>query len=884
MALSPFHAYYKARTLTGYASGRLKLVAAYAASNIKIYPYQIAAARFALRSPYLKGVVLCDDGALGKTYEAMLIIAQLWYEQKQKIIIVVPVNLVKQWHDTLNDRFSVPYVVIDTEEAFRQQTEELQHNPFNQEAIVITTYDFAAEKEEYIKEIRWDVAAVDEAQQICSFYTGENKTANSLDRSFGDAFRILMTATPMLKIMDLFGLVKFIDKYELGDEQEFYNRYHQKRQNYHELSRRISKFFFRTLKSQARQYAHFTNRIIATADYELTLPEQQLHDMLERFYTTQGFTYPKSDPFRLATTQLRTLSSSSFAMAQTLRNLLDRMDRNSENPAYQAEVTQIQKIYDFACAIEENAKEQAFLRALDIAFAALKRVGANKKALIFTESLVTQQRLFSILNKGKYKDKVLIYNGSHSRDHRVLEQFRDSAQILIATDNAARGLNLEFCSFLVNYDLPQNAMNVEQRICRLDRSEQTNDIFVLNFLCKTNIADVRTLELYNKRILDFDSIIGLSDDIIGRFGVQVDRDLEAIFATARTKEEIDKQFEHTLHEYRLENSRLVEQSEELLFTSFTKQIADSVTVTPQYMQDKAKEINDDLWEVTKYFFSGRYQFRLDDDTRTVSCAGSPPKVFTGTAMRRNEYSMDMRYQPASGRHTITGTLAKNIFGEMFWVGIPDSGNITLESGAIAENCTIGYYRVRVRPKQSHWGGWYYNVFVGKTASGTILSHEECEQIMALPVVSFTKDGETYGERDGISKPKHRHELDSHISPEEFIRRTVTETESAEKEELERIRAMTADLKAGLERKLDALRSQMRICEQAQEKARTTLEKLEAKKAVAALQKELKQGEQSLFMDSLRLDTECERQIKELLDKAQLSADISRQFVINVRGL
>lgn len=76
--LTPFHAMYKARKLSAYAYGRDRLVPVFASSDIRIYPYQIAAAQFALRSPYLKGVILCDEGSLGKTYEALLVITQLW--------------------------------------------------------------------------------------------------------------------------------------------------------------------------------------------------------------------------------------------------------------------------------------------------------------------------------------------------------------------------------------------------------------------------------------------------------------------------------------------------------------------------------------------------------------------------------------------------------------------------------------------------------------------------------------------------------------------------------------------------------------------------------------------------------------------------------------
>ena len=257
-------------------------------------------------------------------------------------------------------------------------------------------------------------------------------------------------------------------------------------------------------------------------------------------------------------------------------------------------------------------------------------------------------------------------------------------------------------------------------------------------------------------------------------------------------------------------------------------------------------------------------------------------MFTGAALRRHKYGVARSYKAASGRHAIVGTLAKNILSELFWIGVPDGGGVAVDGGI--EPCTIGYYRVKVKAKSVYFSAWYYNAFVGKTASGRLLRHDECKEIMELPVARFTKGGETYGERDGISKTRPPHELDALISPEEFISRTLAETEIAEREEIERLKAVASDKKAGLSRKLDALRSELRSAEQALEKSRSVVEKLEAKTRLAALHKELKQREQTLFTDGLRIDAACEREVQELLEKAQLSAEITRQFVIRVEGM
>ena len=92
---SSFEAMWTARRLANLVDENL--IPAFASANIKILPYQIAAARFALRSTNLKGCILCDEGSLGKTYEALLVVSQRWYEGKERILIVLPQNLKNQW-------------------------------------------------------------------------------------------------------------------------------------------------------------------------------------------------------------------------------------------------------------------------------------------------------------------------------------------------------------------------------------------------------------------------------------------------------------------------------------------------------------------------------------------------------------------------------------------------------------------------------------------------------------------------------------------------------------------------------------------------------------------------------------------------------------------
>ena len=140
MFATPFHAYYTARILDG-LSDEDKFIPAFASSDIRVYPYQVSAALFAVRSPYNKGVVLMDESGLGKSTEAMLVVTQKWYEGKTRILIVVPnSDLLVQWEKLIENKYSIPYITIASAKEL-----ETAEGTFNHDAVVLTTFDFASQ-------------------------------------------------------------------------------------------------------------------------------------------------------------------------------------------------------------------------------------------------------------------------------------------------------------------------------------------------------------------------------------------------------------------------------------------------------------------------------------------------------------------------------------------------------------------------------------------------------------------------------------------------------------------------------------------------------------------------------------------------------------------
>lgn len=870
MAISPFHILYKAKMLSGYAYGRDKLIPAFASSDMEVYPHQVAAAMFALHSPVQKGVILCDEGGLGKSYAALLVLLQKWTAGREKVLMVIPGHLRTQWRELLDEKISVPFVFVDTNSMWDEALKKGAVNPFEQEAIVVTTYDFAVEKSDFLSQIGWDAVMFDEAGCLRKAHREEAKEARILKFAVGEAFKILLTATPMqLNIMDLFGLIYFIDETVFPDEKVYYDRYFRKPENYPELAARVSPYCFRTLRSQVTQYAKIPRRIPATVEFTYTETEQRLYKMIETYLRRPvKYAFPKMDQYELALMLYKTMSSSTAALTQTLEGVVKRLDGNEEAKSERAAVAEMLAVVE---GFTNNTKTETLLKALDACFRELRKRDAAKKALIFVENRATQRYLKETLGK---KYKVIVYSGD-SRDENISAKFKADADILLTTDLAAEGFNFEFCSLVVHYDLAYNTLKMEQRIDRCHRINQQNDVISLSLVCRENLADVRVIELVGKRTLLMDGVFGLSDDVIGGFTTA--DGLQAALECARTRADIEAAFTETLQNYEAENKEAVGKAEDVLFSTFDKSAADKIHITPQYVESRIREINDDLWELLCWFFGRQQDFMINEETRTIRTFHDPaPHVFTGTRLGRSEYSMTNKTLPKSGWITIGSNITKNMLNEIFWTGLPREGSVTMNGDVVP--CEIAFYEIVVR--NDYFGGGSYAVFIGQDRAGNILSDKDCRKIMELPIISHSAHGESVGQKNEHLQPERPpHPFEAQIDADAYISRYAAETDAAVAEEMAKLKAVANDRKIALERGLEALRGKLA----APPSSATVAEKILAEKRRATLDRELKQKEQSLFMDSMRLDVALEEQIKEITKNMKLSAKVKRLFLITVSG-
>lgn len=330
------------------------------------------------------------------------------------------------------------------------------------------------------------------------------------------------------------------------------------------------------------------------------------------------------------------------------------------SPEAQLELQELQRFLALATSISTNAKGEALLVALREGFEKLQQLGARRKAVIFTESRRTQQYLLELLSTNGYNNGVMTMNGNNADDRSgaiyrswvarhvgesvvtgnksvdlraaLVEHFRDHAEILIATEAAAEGVNLQFASLVVNYDLPWNPQRIEQRIGRCHRYGQEFDVVVINFLNTTNAADQRVLELLSEKFQLFDGVFGASDEVLGviESGVDFERRIADIYQQCRSRNQIDTAFQQLQAELDEQIQEQMAETRTKLMEHFDHEVHQRFK-TIQQEQQFLSELERALWNLTRFQLRDTANFNNDDYSFTVQTANSAwPTLQQGT--------------------------------------------------------------------------------------------------------------------------------------------------------------------------------------------------------------------------------------------------------------
>lgn len=622
------------------------LASAMSGVKVDLNPHQVDAALFAMQSPLSSGVLMADEVGLGKTIEAGLVLAQYWAERKRNILLIVPAALRTQWRSELSEKFYIDSLILESSN-FNKMRKEGCLNPFDaKNQVVICSYNFAANKDSFVHAMPWDLVVLDEAHRLRNVYKPQNVTANKLKNALKGRKKLLLTATPLQNnLMELYGLVSFIDEHVFGDAKTFREMYvavNNAELRNRNLRDRLSVFCKRTLRKQVTEYVRYTERHAILQEYTPTKDEELLYNSISSYLQTDHLYALPAGQRTLITMVLRKLlASSSFAIAGTLNSLIDRLQglldgiqrqldlddydtftelhddeddtsdftemdeeelrRNQDG--IQSELALLQSFADLASGIKTNAKGDNLISALTQGFKKIEQLGGQRKAVIFTESRRTQEYLFNLLSNNGYEGEIVFLNGVNNDDiskkiyadwkerHKndgkisgsrqadmksaVVEEFRNHACILIGTEAASEGINLQFCSLLVNYDLPWNPQRIEQRIGRCHRYGQKNDVVVINFLNKKNAADQRVYELLDQKFRLFRGVFGSSDDVLGSIesGVDFEKRIASIYQTCKTAEEIQQEFDQLQEELSEEIQDKMHSARQSILENFDEVVA-----------------------------------------------------------------------------------------------------------------------------------------------------------------------------------------------------------------------------------------------------------------------------------------------------------------------
>ena len=654
-----------------------RFTAALMDSQIDLNPHQVDAALFAFRSPLSKGAILADEVGLGKTIEAGIVLSQKWAERKRRILLIVPSSLRKQWQQELIEKFYLPSTILESQ-SFNKAIKKGTTNPFDVNEIVITSFHFAKNKSEFVTSLRWDLVIIDEAHRLRNVYKKSNVIANELKTALQHSPKLLLTATPLQNsLLELFGLVSFIDEHVFGDIKSFRSQFTRLNSEgiFQELKQRISPVCKRTLRRQVLEYIKYTERKAYTQEFIPTEEEEVLYDLVSEYLRKPDLqALPASQRTLMTLVMRKLLASSTFAIAGALDSLANKLTKklkdhddfynndediqedfeafdeeadeydielqeDDESPeplteleieSINSEIDELRSFYDLAMQITHNAKGESLLQALKIGMEKAQALGGAEKAVIFTESRRTQNYLAQLLTENGYEGEIVLFNGTNNDDvskeiykdwkienegskkvtgsravdirAAIVDHFRSNAKIMIATEAAAEGINLQFCSMVVNYDLPWNPQRIEQRIGRCHRYGQKHDVVVVNFLNKNNAAEQRVYQLLSEKFQLFNGVFGASDEVLGAIesGVDFEKRIMEIYQTCRSIEDIQKSFDLLQSELSSEIDESLKHTRQKLLENFDVEVAEKLNVYKAEAQNSLNRYEKMLWELSSY--------------------------------------------------------------------------------------------------------------------------------------------------------------------------------------------------------------------------------------------------------------------------------------------
>lgn len=486
--------------------------------QLKPLPHQIETAKKVLHQ--MRGrAILADEVGLGKTIEAGLVIKEyLVRGLVRKVLILVPASLVLQWVRELNQKFGIPAVAQKKEYMWKTCD------------IIVASIDTA--KRDPHRDIvlgeEYDMLIVDEAHKLKNKKTSNYKFVLELRKKYC----MLLTATPVQNDLgELYNLITLLKPGQLGGQGQFAANFvvgKRLPKNEDKLQEELSKVMIRNRRGDGE--LEFTKRVVKNIPLTLSPDEQALYNgvcdfVRGRYEESRG---DLGSMLSLVTLQ-REVCSSRDAVFVTLVNLFKKTAEDSPLRP------KIWELVELIRAVKSNTKAEKTLELI-------RSIG--DKAIVFTEYRASQEYLLAFLKERNIT--AVPYRGGMNRGKKdwMMDLFRNRAQVMVATEAGGEGINLQFCHHIINFDLPWNPMRVEQRIGRVHRLGQTEDVHIFN-LSTVGTIEEHILSLLHEKINMFEMVIGGLDTILERFEKQtsLESSLFKMWAESKSDEEIRRQLD-----------------------------------------------------------------------------------------------------------------------------------------------------------------------------------------------------------------------------------------------------------------------------------------------------------------------------------------------------
>lgn len=571
------------------------------------------------------------------------------------------------------------------------------------------------------------------------------------------------------------------------------------------------------------------------------------------------------------------------------------------------EKERLREFHALAKSIAQNSKGEVLLTALRKGFEAANKAREaagngvlQQKAIIFTESRRTQEYLYRLLEQSDFAGKIVLFNGTNSdaksgeiykkwlernrgtdrvtgspsADKRaaIVEHFRDEANIMIATEAAAEGINLQFCNLVVNYDMPWNPQRIEQRIGRCHRYGQKYDVVVVNFLNRSNASDVRVYQLLAEKFRLFDGVFGASDEVLGAIesGVDFEKRIVDIYQRCRTPEQISFEFDQLQHDLELEISEAKGLAQEQLLNNFDQEVIEKVRIAAN---DSLNRFEDLLWRTTRYFLAPYASF--EDGHHGFTLEKNP---FSEENIHPGPYHMGRSVEDAN-TYRVGHPLAKRILGKC----------LKLEAPPVELRFDPTHSGKRVAVLEPHLGqtGWLvcakFSVesfeaedrilLAGVRDDGQLLDPAVCRRLFDLPAhCGQPVLAMAVPELDDLIEMQQQQAL------EEIGQRNVKWLDA----EVEKLDHWSEDLKFGLEQEIKDLDKEIRETKRTASASVALADKLAHQRTLKTLQAARNDKRRDLFVAQDEIESRRDALIADIESRVRQENTLTRIFTIRWR--